>query len=153
MHNHQASLERELNALFERNQQAAEPLFAPEALLDLTALVILSLPPEQRLDSDASWRILRAFAQRVGLRADLTAAEVNASITEHFRKNPTPVALSGALGAILRDVLTGAALDLGAKVQHVLGSEPASFTAPQPPKDGQVRAGPLARFSVPSIKR
>jgi hypothetical protein len=95
-------------------------------------------------------RVAAIFTE-AGIGPGMSGEEVIAGLEQRYRDHPIDPALNADLELFFRGEITAiqGAAPVAAAMARVLGTGGSSFkAAPASPKEGEVRAGPLARFTV-----
>ena len=124
--------------------------FPRQAIEDVIALFVMSLPADERGADDNVALLLGRFAQRAGLDTTAGYREVMDAVTRYTTEHPIDEAIIAGMGRIAQQVLsegapTQAALQafMGERSgPHVLGGGGIARPA------GSTAASPFARFAV-----
>ena len=94
-------------------------------------------------------KIMLAFSDKIGLKAGMDSAAVDAAVSAHYEANPLPASVQARLQDIARTL--AADVDGGgrAAAAKLLGETAAKMpVGAQPAPEGAMKNSPLARFNM-----
>lgn len=142
-----AALERLLRVFAQRDDDG-QPVYSRDDVRAFLPVLFLSGGGSIEM-SDALSEVMRDFAARLGLTADMAADDVEQRVREHYQAHPVSPRLLAEVKDLLRtELLSDGALDATKAARalgQAIGKTPVGHGAAPA---GSTKASPLARFAL-----
>ena len=143
----------ELAAIVRKKNPDGTNRYTFEEVKHWIPLLILAMPQEPGGPDPDSAALFSEFVEKVRASDGATGPITLERIHRYYERYPVNAELQADLDKLVHRLTLEGQEDIRERLAGLVGAGSSAFEERKPPAEGQVRAGPLARFQASTLKR